>query len=194
MKGRGESKVSRARWLGRKANGRGEFASKEEFASIFECEQAGLQRLALLLTADSEAAKRCLICSFRDCVASISVSREWVVSWSRRVVIRNAISLLMESEGQSSINTNDDDAVNKLITFFSGDSSGALAEYESILELPEFERLIFVICVLEHYSVHDCALLLGRSPREIEEVRHRVGNQVGQIDQINNISPHGAMH
>jgi hypothetical protein len=193
MKRHGESKVSRARWLVRKANGRGEYASKDEFASIFECEQAGLQRLALLLTADSEAAKRCLICSFRDCVASISVSREWVVSWSRRVVIRNAISLLMGSEGQSFINTNDD-AVNKLITFFSGDSPGALAEYESILELPEFERLIFVICVLEHYSVHDCALLLGRSPREIEEVRHRVGNQVGQIDRINNISPGGAMH
>jgi hypothetical protein len=140
MKRHGESEVSRARWLVRKANGGGEYASKDEFASIFEGEQAGLQRLALLLTADSEAAKRCLIRSFRDCVASISVSREWVVSWSRRVVIRNAISLLMGSERQSFINTNDD-AVNKLITFFSGDSPGALAEYESILELPEFERL-----------------------------------------------------
>ena len=62
-----------------------------------------------------------------------------------------------------------------------------------MLDIPEFDRLVFVICVLERYSMLDCALLLGRSPRDINEARQRVGNQVGQIDEINNISQRFAM-
>jgi hypothetical protein len=59
---------------------------------------------------------------------------------------------------------------------------------ESILDLPEFERFVFVICVLERYSTLDCALLLGKPTREVNEVRHRVGNQVGHIDELGKIS------
>jgi len=73
------------------------------------------------------------------------------------------------------------------------DSLGAIAASESILDLPEFERFVLVICVLEHYSIHDCALLLGKSPRDIKEARQRVGNQVGQIDGLSNISQRFAM-
>jgi DNA-directed RNA polymerase specialized sigma24 family protein len=142
----------------------------------------GLQRLALLLTTNSEAAKVCLTRAFRECIASSSVSKEWVLNWARRVVIRNAISLVMCPEGQSFVNTNDD-ADNGLIAFSPDDSLGAIAECEAILGLPEFERLVFVICVLERYSIHDCALLLGKSPREVNEVQHRVGKSTGQIDE-----------
>jgi hypothetical protein len=184
--------VTRARWFGKTVSERCEYASKEEFASAFECERVGLQRLALLLTANSEAAKRCLIRAFRESIASSSVSKEWVLSWARRMVIRNAISLVIGPGGQSLINTNDD-ADNGSIAFFSDDSLGAMAESESIFDLPEFDRFVFVICVLERYSMHDCALLLGKSPRDINEARQRVGNQVGQIDEISNISQRFAM-
>ena len=184
--------MSRVRWLGQKASGRGEYASKEEFASVFESERVGLQRLALLLTANSEAAKRCLIRAFRGCIASSSVSKEWIFSWTRRMVIRNAISLVMGPGGQSFVNTNDD-ADNGLSTFSPDGSLGAIAEAESILRLPEFDRFVFVICVLERYSMHDCALLLGRSPRDINEARQRVGNQVGPIHELGDISQRFAM-
>ena len=60
-------------------------------------------------------------------------------------------------------------------------------------EVPEFERFVFIICVLERYSIHDCALLLGKSPREVNEARHRVSSQVGQIDELCNISQRFAM-
>ena len=169
-------------WFGKRVSERCEYASKEEFVSAFECERAGLQRLAQLLTTNSEAAKLCLIRAFQECVASSSVSKEWVLNWARRVVIRSAIGLFMDPGGQSFVSTNDD-ADRGLFAFFPDDSLGAIAEPESILALPEFERLVFVICVLERYSIHDCALLLGKSPREINEVRHRIGNQVGRIDE-----------
>jgi hypothetical protein len=188
----GETNVMKARWFGKTVSERCEYARKEEFVSLFERERVSLQRLALLLTANSEAAKRCLTCAFRECIASSSVSKEWVLTWTRRMVIRNAISLVIGPGGQSFINPNDD-ADNRSIAFFSDDWLGAIAGSESILDLPEFDRFVFVICVLERYSMHDCALLLGRSPRDINEARQRVGNQVGQNDEINNISQRFAM-
>jgi DNA-directed RNA polymerase specialized sigma24 family protein len=177
----------KVRWFGKTVSERREYACKEEFVSLFERERVSLQRLALLLTANSEAAKRCLIRAFRECIASSSVSKEWILTWTRRMVIRNAISLVIGPGGQSFTNPNDD-ADNGQIAFISDDSLGALAESESIFGLPEFDRFVFVICDLERYSMHDCALLLGRSPRDINEARQRIGNRVGQIDEISIIS------
>jgi DNA-directed RNA polymerase specialized sigma24 family protein len=181
--------VMKIRWFGKRVMERYEYASKEEFVGAFERERVGLQRLALMLTKNSETAKLCLIRAFRECVAGSSVSKGWILTWARRVVIRNAISLVTCPGHPSFVNTNDD-ADSGLIAFSPDDSLGAIAEFESIFGLPEFDRLVFVICVLEHYSIHDCALLLGKSPREINEVRYRVGDQVGQIDEFCNSSRH----
>ena len=177
----------KVRGFGKTVSERREYARKEEFVGVFDRERVGLQRLALLLTANSETAKRCLSRAFRECIASTLVSKEWVVSWTRRMVIRNAISLVMGPGGRSFVTTNDE-ADDRFVAFSLDDSLGAIAASESILDLPEFERFVLVICVLERYSIHDCALLLGKSPRDINEARQRVGNQVGQIDRLNNIS------
>jgi DNA-directed RNA polymerase specialized sigma24 family protein len=170
------------RWLGQKAGNRGEYASKEEFAKVFESERAGLQRLALLPTVNSESARRCLIRAFRECIARGAVSREWVLSWARRKIICNAISLVMGPGSQSLVNTNDDAGCGPN-PFYPDDVLDPIAAPELICELPELERLVFVICVLERYSIHDCALLLGKSPREVKDLRNRVSNQVGRIDE-----------
>ena len=44
---------------------------------------------------------------------------------------------------------------------------------DAVLRLADFERFVFVMSVLEHYSEHDCAFLLGCSDREIREGRTR---------------------
>jgi DNA-directed RNA polymerase specialized sigma24 family protein len=44
---------------------------------------------------------------------------------------------------------------------------------DAVLRLADFERFVFVMSVLEHYSEHDCTLLLGCSAREIREGRTR---------------------
>jgi DNA-directed RNA polymerase specialized sigma24 family protein len=178
--------------FGKTVSERCEYASKEEFASIFERERIGLQRLALLLTANKQAAKRCLIVAFRECVASGSVLKGWELNWTRRMIIRNAINLVRGLGGQPFVKTKRD-ADNGLVAFSPDDSLGAVAESEAILELPDFDRLVFVICVLERYSMRDCALLLGRSPRDIDEARQRVVNRVGQIDELSNSSQRVAM-
>ena len=174
-------------WLRKEHGVRGEYTSKEEFVSVFKCERAGLQRLAILLTANSDAVKRCLIRAFQECISNSSVSRQWACSWTRRVVIRNAISLVRSRDSESSVNPSDDKD-DEFIAFTPDDSASAIAGSESILDLPEFDRLVFVICDLEHYSIYDCALLLDTSLRNIVEARQRVGNQVGQYAELNDIS------
>jgi hypothetical protein len=169
-------------WLRRTQNERCEYASKEDFVSVFECEEAGLQGLAILLTANKEAANRCLILAFRECTASSSVFKGWVVNWARRAVIRNAISLVLDRRGQLFVKGNGS-TDNGLIAFTLDGALGALAESESVLNLPDVDRFIFVICVLEGYSPHDCALLLGKSPREIDEARKRMANQIEHIGE-----------
>jgi hypothetical protein len=171
----------KAHWLGRTLSERGDYARKEEFVSSFERERINLRRLALLLTGNSEAAKQCLMRAFQDCIASSSVSKDWMLTWTRRMVVRNAIRLVMGTGGPPLVNTNDD-ADNGPIPFFMDDAFGAIAEPGSIVDLPDFDRFVLVICFLECYSEHDCALLLGRSPREVNEARQRVGHQVRQID------------
>src|SRR5262249_49687374 len=46
-------------------------------------------------------------------------------------------------------------------------------EVDAVLALADFERFAFVMSVLEHYSEHECSLLLGCSPRQIREAQSR---------------------
>jgi hypothetical protein len=69
-------------------------------------------------------------------------------------------------------------------------ASQANSRSEAILNLPKRDRLVFIICLLDGYSIHDCAVLLGRS-REINEVRHRADIQIGQIDELGKVVTFG---
>jgi DNA-directed RNA polymerase specialized sigma24 family protein len=179
-------------WFGRILSERGEYARMEEFVSLFERERASLRRLALLLTANSEAAKQCMMRAFRECIVSSSVSKEWVLTWTRRMVVRNAIRLVMGTEGQSFVNT-DDNVNNGSMEFIPDDSLEEIVEVGSIFDLPELDRFVFVLCFLERYSNHDCALLLGRSLREIIEAQQRVEKLVGEMSGSGDFSPHFAL-
>jgi DNA-directed RNA polymerase specialized sigma24 family protein len=165
--------VMKVHWFGRALTERAEYAGKEEFVRLFERERTNLQRLALLLTADSEAAKQCLLRAYQECIANSSVSNEWILIWARRVVVRHAIRIVLDIDGQSS-STPNDNTNNGSIVFIADVSPHDSLEVESIVHLPQLDRLVFVLCTLEHYSNHDCALLLGRSLREISDARQRV--------------------
>jgi len=47
------------------------------------------------------------------------------------------------------------------------------AAITSILGLEDFERIVFVMSVLEKYSDQDCSVLLGCSRQEVREARIR---------------------
>jgi DNA-directed RNA polymerase specialized sigma24 family protein len=56
-------------------------------------------------------------------------------------------------------------------------------EIDVILGLEDFERFVFIMSVLERYSDHDCALLLGCSVQQFRQARTRafrhIKNSVG---------------
>jgi hypothetical protein len=55
---------------------------------------------------------------------------------------------------------------------------------EAVLRLPDFERFVFVLCVLEHYREHECVLLLGCSASEVRDARSRAIEKLAEFDQV----------
>ena len=53
----------------------------------------------------------------------------------------------------------------------------------AVLGLGDFERFVFVISVLEHYSEHECALLLSCSSKEIREARARALKELTDLSR-----------
>lgn len=170
------------RWRRRVAGEQDEYVSREEFVGIFESEQAGLRRLALLLTANADTADQCLRLALRQCTATGFVLKGWALIWARRVVVRNAISLM--KSGQQSFAEANGDADKELLICPEGRLPGPVANDQQILRLPEFDRFVFVICVLERYSVRDCAVLLGTSLRDISDARQRASRQLDHRDDV----------
>jgi len=160
------------------------FATTDDFQRLFAKEMTGLFRLSLLLTADAEKAECCLIRAMRECLAISTVSKRWALNWARRMVVRNAIRLVAGTESAMP-----DDTCSEAGPDFHLQPSEyrieAMPDAHAILTLPDFDRLIFVICVLERYSILDCALLLRRSPKDVNDARVRAINHVISDEERN---------
>jgi hypothetical protein len=146
------------------------YASREDFHTIFDEDLKELYQLSFLLTRDPAKAERCLVVGLEDCVRGNRVFREWARSWAKRAIVQNAIRELKPRPSQSN-------------SFLSGaffldidqlsSRSGNHFEVDAVLRLADFERFVFIMSALEHYSEHDCVLLLGGSARDIREGRTR---------------------
>lgn len=160
------------------------YATADDFQRLFAREMTDLLRLSLNLTADAEKAESCLILAMRQCFASGTVSKEWAHIWARRMVVRNAIRSVLGEENtlQGNISCETGADFHLQPTEYRIEAlQGSLA----ILDLPDFDRLVFVICVLERHSILDCALLLRRSPKDVHDARVRATNQVVSIEEQN---------
>ena len=140
------------------------YASPADFCAIFEQDMNSLYSLALLLTASHETAQECFVAALEDCPTGSAVFTEWAHSWSRRAVIKNAIRLV-EPAGQDSAQA-PDAGVEAILSRMD-------AAAHRVLKLGTSSRLLFVITVLEGYSIRECAALLGWSPREVAQAKIR---------------------
>jgi hypothetical protein len=96
------------------------------------------------------------------------------------MVIRNAIDLVMKCGRYLFIETAGSD--DRGITISQNrELINAIVNGEWILGLPGLDRFVFVICVLERYSVHECAALLGKSLRDVNESRQRTDSELGNF-------------
>jgi DNA-directed RNA polymerase specialized sigma24 family protein len=146
------------------------YASREDFHTIFSEHLKELYQLAFLLTRDPAKAERCLVGGLEDCATRNPVFRQWVRSWAKRSIVQNAIRELRPRPIHS--NSPLSETILPDIGQLSSGPGGHFA-IDAVLGLEDFERFVFVLSILEHYSEHDCGLLLGCSAREIREARTR---------------------
>ena len=143
------------------------YATREDFIKVFHEDMKGLYQLSFLLTGDHEKAEKCLVAGIEDCADGNRVFREWARSWAKRIIVENAIR---ELKPRPSLPSSSSSA----IVFphrEQSSGSGGHFDLETVLGLRDFERFVFVMSVLENYSHHECALLLGCSAFEIRHGR-----------------------
>ena len=145
-----------------------EYATREDFCRVFTEDLNGLYQLSYLLTGDDEKAQQCFVAGFEQSVQANKVFKDWARSWAKRAIIKNAIRALQSqtADSESSLPASVVAEKNKLRIIREGH-----LEIDGVLALEDFERFVFVMTVLERYSDHESALLIGCSIKEIQAAR-----------------------
>ena len=141
------------------------YATCQHFLKIFDEDMQGLYQLSFLLTGDHQKGEKCFIAGMEACGKENRVFREWARTWAKRVIVQNAIRELQPQRSHS-------DSSAQLPTAFSQKKRPiGHFDVDAVLGLADFERFVFVLCVLERYREHECALLLNCSGSEVRGAR-----------------------
>jgi hypothetical protein len=156
------------------------YAVPQDFCRIFTEDQPALYLLALLLTADSEKAERCFVAGLETSIEGNPVFKEWARSWSKRMIIKNAVRMILPTptspapispaRGQSNGARHVSDK-----KVLEPDFGGSLAP---LLRLAALERLVFVLSILEGYSIQECSILLNCTKQEVMTAQVRALQQM----------------
>lgn len=154
----------------KRGNSEHRYATCQDFLKIFDNDMHGLYQLSFLLTGDHQKGERCFVAGMEDCARENRVFREWARAWAKRVIVENAIRELHPRPSHSNSSA-------LLPTLFplNQQSSGPIGHFDvdAVLGLADFERFVFVLCILERYREHECAQLLGCPASEVREARTR---------------------
>jgi hypothetical protein len=143
-------------------------ATGDEFCRVFSEELDSLYQLSFLAVRDHDKAERCVLAGLEECCRATHVFWDWALSRAKWTIIRHAIRELRPRPHRGS------SSWAELEIWYSEKSPnfrGGYFKAEAVLALEDFERFVFVISVLERYSDHDCAVLLGCSLLELREAR-----------------------
>lgn len=157
-----------------------EYATCKDFRQIFTEDMAGLHLLAYLLTADMAKAEQCFVAGLDDSIRGNQVFKQWARAWSKRAIIQNAVKMMKPSVSQT--------APAEGISAQGAQNGHALENplVALVLGWRPFERFVFVMSVLEGYSVRECSSLLSCRDQDIiatkSEVLQRLANQPAQAE------------
>ena len=158
----------------------GEYATTDDLRRIFDENMNSLYLLAFLLTADHGRAEQCFVSGLEDAVGGNPVFREWAHSWARRMIIQNAVRLIeprrADGSGLLKSASVDSDYKTKPVERQAGISA--------LLGLEPFERVVYVMTVLEHHSDHECSLLLGCARRDVLPARTRALEEIARQTEL----------
>jgi hypothetical protein len=158
-----------------------EYATCKDFRQIFSEDMAGLHLLAYLLTADMAKAEQCFVAGLEDSIHGNLVFKQWARAWSKRGIIQNAIKMVKPTVGRP--------ATIQEITLPQQSAVGADNPLVSvIIQWTPFERFVFVMSVLEGYSVRECSTLLICRDQDVimakSEVLHRLDKEPERAESV----------
>ena len=120
------------------------------------------------------------LAGIEDCANENRVFREWARAWTKRVILENAIRELKPRRSHSHWSL--------LPSVFSHNQQSSCPcrhfEADAVLRLADFERFVFVMCLLERYRESECALLLGCSASQVREACTRAIQALASIGQV----------
>jgi len=146
------------------ASFRADYAKRADFCELFEREMKPLYLLAFLLTANHQDAEKCFAAAVDEALEE-PVFKEWAESWIKRSLVRNAVGIASPASTRSGEKR---DLWNRGQEKSHGDS-----EIDAVTQLAPLERFVFVMSILERYSIWDCSLLLGCSMKKVVQARMR---------------------
>jgi len=149
--------------------GPGPYAASTDFCKIFESQMDSLYLLSLLLTADEALAEKCFVQGLDDARNGNRVFRDWAESWARRTVIMNAIRAVRPSPENGTTHSISANVGNL----------DEIPQIRAVLDLPTFDRFVYVVCVLEGHSDRECALLFGCTRDAVVKARVRAFQVLG---------------
>lgn len=153
------------------------YATGADFCRIFKEDMNRLYLLSFLLTGDHASAEKCFVRGFDDSAKGNPVFKEWAESWAGRTIIRTAIQMIRPLPGDGSPSSSVSEPSG-------GDAAGESAEIAQVVELPAFERFVFVMSVLERYSDQECSLLLGCRRSQVSEARTLALSLLGRSAEL----------
>jgi len=161
------------------------YASSGDFQRIFHEDMNGLYLLSFLLTANHEKAEQCFVSGLEDAVNGNRVFKEWARSWARRVIIKNAVTVINPRPVERSVQSSPVSANSNGKTLLAEQQ----VEITAVLGLESFERFVYVMTVLEGYSDQDSSLLLGCARRDVLAARSRALQETGSVIESHLLRP-----
>jgi DNA-directed RNA polymerase specialized sigma24 family protein len=147
---------------------RSDYATRADFCEVLERELNSLYLLAFLLTANHKEAERCFTTTVQEALEEHSVFKDWAPSWVKRSIIKNAIGIVSAASGRS---TEKRDLWTLELSERRLSERNSDDEINAVTQLSPFERFVFVMSVLEHYSAWECSILLGCSAQKVVQFR-----------------------
>jgi DNA-directed RNA polymerase specialized sigma24 family protein len=158
------------------ANFRAEYAKHADFSHLFNTDTKPLYLLAFLLTANHKESEQCFVSTVEEAFNEQAVFKEWARSWVKRRLIKNAIEIVSPASARNG---------QKRDLWAAGQhETQREREIDTVAKLDPFERFVFVMSILEHYSNWDCALLLGCSMNRVAQKRMRALRRLGDLATI----------
>jgi DNA-directed RNA polymerase specialized sigma24 family protein len=157
-----------------RANG---YAKCEDFRRVFLANLDSLYQLCFLLTGDPDRAEQCLIAGLDECVRSQQVFRDFALPWAKRTLIQIASRALPPRASRAELSRPANGFPHPNLQ--SGE--GQWFNISAVLSLPDFERCVFVLSVLDEYSDRDCAFLLGCVVGDVRNARTRALDELAAI-------------